>query len=124
MLGFSDYNYSHFTREHLPEAGRTPFTGPEPGEQAPDFKARSLDGETIRLSDYKGRKNVVLLFGSATCPMTAGSIEGINELYNEFRGDNVEFLFVYVREAHPGEELSAHRSMSDKTSAARLLRDQ
>lgn len=124
MLGFSDYNYSHFTREHLHETGRTAFTGPEPGEQAPDFKARSLDGETIRLSDYKGKKNVLLLFGSATCPMTAGSIEGINELYNEFRGDNVEFLFVYVREAHPGEELPAHRSMSDKTNAARLLRDQ
>src|SRR5689334_16755885 len=121
MLGFSDYNYSHFTREHLHETGSTTFTGPEPGEYAPDFKAKSLDGETIRLSDYRGKKNVLLLFGSATCPMTAGSIEGINELYNEFRGDNLEFLFVYVREAHPGEELSVHRSMSNKIRAARLL---
>jgi peroxiredoxin len=124
MLGFSDYNYSHFTREHLQEVMHSAFTGPEPGESAPDFKARSLEGEAVRLHDYKGKKNVLLLFGSATCPMVAASIKGINELYDEFRGDDVEFLFVYVREAHPGEELSAHRSLSDKTHAARQLRDE
>lgn len=124
MLGFSDYNYSHFTREHLQEINHSAFTGPEPGEPAPDFKARSLDGEAVRLHDYKGKKNVLLLFGSATCPMVAASIKGINELYDEFRGDDVEFLFVYVREAHPGEELPAHRSLSDKTDAARQLRDE
>jgi peroxiredoxin len=124
MLGFNDYNYEHFTREHLHDTGRTAFTGPEPGEHAPDFKARSLDGETIRLSDYQGKKNVLLIFGSATCPMTAGSIGGINDLYDEFRGDEIEFLFIYTREAHPGEETPAHRSMSDKTRAARLLRDE
>jgi peroxiredoxin len=123
MLGFGDYNYEHFTREHLQELGRTPFTGPEPGEHAPDFKGKSLDGETIRLGDYKGKKNVLLIFGSATCPMTAGSVQGINELYDEFRGDDIDFLFVYIREAHPGEEIPAHRSMSDKMHAARILRD-
>ena len=124
MLGFSDYNYEHFTREHLHDTGRTAFTGPEPGEHAPDFKGRTLDGETIRLSDYQGKKNVVLIFGSATCPMTAGSIHGINELYDEFRGDDIDFLFVYAREAHPGEKIPAHESMADKVRAARLLRDQ
>ena len=124
MLGFGDYNYEHFTREHLHDTGRTPFTGPEPGEHAPDFKGKTLEGETLRLSDYQGKKNVLLIFGSATCPMTAGSIQGINELYDEFRGDGIDFLFVYVREAHPGEKISAHRSMDDKVRAARLLRDQ
>ena len=124
MLGFGDYNYEHFTREHLHDTGRTPFTGPEPGEHAPDFKGKTLEGEALRLSDYQGKKNVLLIFGSATCPMTAGSIQGINELYDEFRGDDIDFLFVYVREAHPGEKISAHRSMDDKFRAARLLRDQ
>ena len=41
-----------------------------------DFKATTLDGETVRLSDYAGKKNVLLIFGSATCPMTARSIRG------------------------------------------------
>lgn len=124
MLGFSTYNYEHFSREMMQELARSPFGGPEPGERAPDFKATTLDGETVRLSDYQGKKNVLLIFGSATCPMTAASIDGINELYDRFRGDDIEFLFIYVREAHPGEQLPAHRSESDKEEAARLLRDE
>src|SRR3989344_6244310 len=31
------------------------------GEQAPDFSLESIDGKTIKLSDYKG-KNIVLFF--------------------------------------------------------------
>src|SRR5205807_9479450 len=88
------------------------------------FKAVSLDGETIRLSDFAKKKNVLLIFGSATCPMTAGAIGGINELYDHFRGYDIEFLFVYIREAHPGEIIPAHGSMREKTEAARLLRDE
>jgi peroxiredoxin len=32
------------------------------GKPAPDFKINDLDGRPIRLSDYHGRKNVVLAF--------------------------------------------------------------
>ncbi|HEY2498465.1 MAG TPA: redoxin domain-containing protein [Candidatus Angelobacter sp.] len=124
MLGLSSYNYEQFSRELFHDLSRTAFSGPEPGERAPDFKATALDGETVRLSDFAQKKNVLLIFGSATCPMTAASIGGINELYDRFRGDDIEFLFVYVREAHPGEVIPAHRSMREKTEAARLLRDE
>ena len=124
MLGFSSYNYEHFSRDLFHDLAQTPFSGPGPGERAPDFKATSLEGETIRLSDFAKQKNVLLIFGSATCPMTAGSIKGINELYDRFRGDDIEFLFIYVREAHPGEVIPAHRSMREKIEAARLLRDE
>ena len=124
MLGFSSYNYEHFSRELFHELAQTSFSGPGPGERAPDFKATTLDGETIRLSDFAKKKNVLLVFGSATCPMTAASIGGINQLYERFRGDDIEFLFVYVREAHPGEIIPAHSSIREKTEAARLLRDE
>ena len=43
---------------------------------------------------------------------------------DRFRGDDIEFLFVYVREAHPGEIIPAHHTTREKTEAARLLRDE
>jgi peroxiredoxin len=124
MPGLSHYNYEHFTREVLEGMASCGFSGPEPGEQAPDFKTRTLGGEKVRLSDYQGKKNVLLVFGSATCPMVAGSIRGINALYDEFPGDDIAFLFVYTREAHPGERIRAHRSLREKMRAARLIRDE
>jgi peroxiredoxin len=126
MFGLAKYNYESFTRDLLEKdtaASRT-GTGPEPGERAPDFKGRTLDGQTIELTDYRGRKNVVLTFGSVTCPMTAGSIGGLNDLYDEYKDQDVEFLFVYVREAHPGERIPAHSSMEEKRQAAEMLREE
>ncbi len=32
------------------------------GTAAPDFRLRALDGATVALSDYRGEKNVVLVF--------------------------------------------------------------
>ncbi len=124
MFGLKPYNYSTFTKDLLvKDIVKSKFTGgPEAGERAPDFKARTLDGNQVQLSDYEGNKNVVLTFGSATCPFTASSIRGINHLYDDYRGEGVEFLFVYVREAHPGERLPAHESMQDKVRAADLFR--
>lgn len=126
MFGFSRYNYERFEKATLRKdlAGTKFGNAPEPGDKAPDFELRSLDGEKIKLSDFQGEKNVVLTFGSATCPLSAGSIAGLNELYEEFNGDEVQFLYVYVREAHPGENLPSHRSMDDKISAAEFFREE
>src|SRR5579864_5227703 len=124
MLGFSTYNYEHFNREVLEGMAPGGFSGPEPGQRAPDFRGTTLAGQSISLSEYHGRKNVLLVFGSATCPMAAGSIRGMNELYDELRSKDIECLFVYVREAHPGERIRAHRSLAQKMRAAHMMRDE
>jgi peroxiredoxin len=126
MFGLKSYNYDTFTKDLLiKDAVKSKFGGgPEPGERVPDFEAETLDGDEIRLKDFKGRKNVVLTFGSATCPFTAASIEAMDELHEDYAGDDVEFLFVYVREAHPGEKLGRHRSFDDKKEAAERFRDE
>jgi peroxiredoxin len=123
MFG-SKYNYDAFERNRLLRDLATSQLGgaPRPGDRAPDFVGRTLQGDTVHLKDFRGRKNVVLTFGSATCPQTAGSLPGINDLYVD-RDPNVEFFFVYTREAHPGEKLGMHRSYEDKVRAAELLRD-
>jgi peroxiredoxin len=124
MFGLSKYNYESFTRDLLQKEMAGSDAGPEPGERAPDFEGRTLAGTTVRLSDCRNWKNVVLTFGSLTCPMTAASIGGMNDLHRKFTRSDVQFLFVYVREVHPGERIPAHGSMEDKTRAAKMLRDE
>jgi peroxiredoxin len=125
MFGLKKYNYDSFTRDLLmKDVATDKIGGPRPGDRAPDFEGRTLEGDRVRLSDYKGEKNVVLTFGSATCPFTAGSIGGINDLFEEYNDENTQFLFAYVREAHPGEKLRAHRSMKDKIQAAETFREE
>ena len=36
------------------------------GSQAPDFKLKDIDGQEVSLSDFRGRKHVVLEFGNIT----------------------------------------------------------
>jgi peroxiredoxin len=125
MFGFTRYNYDRFRREMLPGHSSDRWSrAPEPGDQAPDFALRSLTGDMVKLSDLKNTRNVVITFGSATCPQTAASIGGLRSLSREFSRSEVEFLFIYVREAHPGAELPPHHAMEDKARAAMLLRDQ
>jgi peroxiredoxin len=125
MFGFSRYNYDRFRREMLQTNPADRWSrAPEPGDEAPGFELRSLTGEMVRLSDFENSRNVVLTFGSATCPQTAASIGGLRSLAREFPVSEVEFLFIYVREAHPGVELPPHHSIEDKARAAMLLRDQ
>src|ERR1700743_3452697 len=127
MFGMKQYNYESFNGHNLlKEAARTGFrSGPKPGGKAPDFELPSLEGKKVRLSDFEGERNVVLTFGSATCPFTAASIRGLNQLYEDYAGnDDVTFLFVYVREAHPGERMPAHQSADDKRQAAEQFRDE
>ena len=124
MFGRPQYNYPEFKKTGLTKMMERQFgDAPDPGERAPNFELRTVDGDKVRLSDYRDDRNVVLTFGSATCPLTAANISGLRDLYDDF-SDDVEFLFVYVREAHPGEELPPHHDMNDKVRAAELLRDE
>jgi len=94
------------------------FVGPRAGETAKDFTSMDLAGNQVRLSDFKG-KWVVLETGSATCSMYTKNIDGMHQLAEEF--PDVEFLVVYVREAHPGERLHQHKTFEEKKTAAQLL---
>ena len=41
-------------------------SGPDVGEDAPDFVLKGIDGKEVKLSSFKSIKPVVLIFGSCT----------------------------------------------------------
>ena len=108
-----DYNYERFRTTNYEYAK---FPGPKAGDSMLDFAMTRLDGSTINLSDYKG-KWVVIETGSLTCPMFVKNINPIKKLRDEY--PDVEFLVVYVREAHPGSRTNSHKSMDDKIACAK-----
>src|SRR6202051_4858882 len=125
MFGYSRYNYDRYRREMQEGHSADRWNrAPGPGDDAPGFSRQSLSGELVSLSDFRGNSDVVITFGSATCPQTAASIGGLRSLAREFANNEVEFLFVYVREAHPGAALPPHPSVEDKARAALLLQEQ
>jgi peroxiredoxin len=107
-----DYNYKRFRPSNYEYAR---FDGPKAGEPILDFALHALDGKEIKLSDYGG-KWLVIETASSTCPMFVKNINPIKRLIAKY--PDVEFLVVYVREAHPGSRTGAHQSLDDKIALA------
>lgn len=116
------YNYEHFHPGVLLEDVKLAVKpkGVVPGDIAPEFELRDTEGRAWRLSELRGRP-VVLITGSATCPMTHGSLFGLKEVHARF-GDRSHWFYLYVREAHPGERLQSHSTYEQKTLQARYFR--
>jgi peroxiredoxin len=91
------------------------------GTAAPEFQAFQLDGSVIRLSDFRGRRHVVLMTGAVTSPMCAFQTPGFNQLQRDFHGRGVAFFLLYTRESHPAENYPAHSSLEQKIAYARDL---
>ncbi len=72
------------------------------GALAPDFELETTTGETVRLSDKRGRI-AVFMFVAMTCPPARTQVELWKELYEKHSVNDVEIFFGYSRERHPGE---------------------
>lgn len=116
------YNYEHFMPGILMKDAQLIQhpEDPRPGTKAPDFSLKDIDGNEWHLQDLQGRP-VVLLIGSGTCPVTQGNLPGLQDLYTEY-GDRCRWLMLYVREAHPGEKMSAHKTYEQKRNQAKEFR--
>jgi len=69
--------------------------GPAVGAEAPDFELRDQHGQPVRLSDYRGKKHVVLVFipfaFSRNC---TGELCAIGEDLTAFQNDDTQVLAV------------------------------
>ena len=111
-----DYNYARFKVSNY---DYEKFPGPKAGEDMIDFPLHTLDGKEVRLSDYND-KWIVLETGSLTCPMYVKNIRAIDRLTVKY--PDVNFLVVYVREAHPGSRRGPHTNLEEKTACAKEMK--
>ncbi|MEK4884787.1 TlpA disulfide reductase family protein [Bacillus sp. FSL W8-0223] len=67
--------------------------GTNKGEVAPDFELRSISGNKVKLSDFRG-KTVILNFWATWCPPCRAEIPEIQKFYEDKKNNNVEILAV------------------------------
>ena len=79
-------------------------SGPAPGETAPEITLTNLAGETVNLSDYRG-KLVLLHFWTDWCDACRQEFPLMQEYYQELAGEEFELLAVNV-----GQEVSVSQT--------------
>jgi thiol-disulfide isomerase/thioredoxin len=116
-----DYRYKRFTTNLLFRDLRFRKEAAAPGDPFPEFEMVTTDGSKLVNENVFRDKPVIFIFGSMTCPMTASAAPSVQKLYDEF-GDRVEFIMLYVREAHPGEYFAQSETIEEKLDYARALK--
>jgi AhpC/TSA family len=99
------------------------------GTEAPDFALPDLGGKTVRLSGYRGKANVVLMFGSVTCGASATQLRAgkpsFRSLNARYKKKGFEFFLIYTKESHPGENILQPTTIEERVkNAARLKREE
>jgi peroxiredoxin Q/BCP len=62
------------------------------GQTAPDFTVQDIDGNTIRLSDYNGKKLLLCFFRYAACPFCNLILHSFIERYPKLHENGLEVL--------------------------------
>lgn len=67
------------------------------GKPVPDFTLKTLDGDTISVSDYIGEKPVILDFFATWCPNCRRDMPRLSGWYEKYK-DDVEVIGVNLQE--------------------------
>jgi len=81
----------------------------EVGDEAPDFELKDQHGTPVKLSSFRGQKNVVLVFYPlAFSGVCSGEMCAMRDEFPEVTGDDVELLTVSVDSTY------SHRVWADQ----------
>jgi peroxiredoxin len=81
----------------------------EIGDEAPDFELQDQHGTPVKLSSFRGAKNVVLVFYPlAFSGVCSGELCALREDFPEVNRDDVELLTVSI------DSVFTHRAWSDQ----------
>ena len=78
------------------------------GSLAPDFKLHATNGQEIALSDFRGKKNVIVFFiRETTCPQCRTHVTQLGRMYDQFREAGAEIIVIL------GENVEKTREYAD-----------
>ena len=66
---------------------------------APNFKLKDLAGNTVTLSKYKGKQDVLLFFWTTWCPYCRKELKVLDEKHAELTKAGIEILIIDVGES-------------------------
>jgi Peroxiredoxin len=89
-------------------SGAATGQAPTVGQPAPDFQATTVDGRTVRLSDFKGQP-VWLTFGASWCQPCRAENPDIQAAYAKAKASGLEVLAVFM-----SEDASAVKDYADR----------
>jgi peroxiredoxin len=88
------------------------------GEQAPDFTLRDQDGEKVSLSEYRGRKILLVFYPGDFSPVCGDQLSIYQEVKPEIEEKGVEMIGISV------DSFFAHKAFQEKIGIdTRLLSD-
>ncbi|OBX24005.1 MULTISPECIES: thioredoxin-dependent thiol peroxidase [Bizionia] len=70
------------------------MTNLKPGDKAPNFTAKDQDGNSISLSDYKGKKLVLFFYPKASTPGCTAEACNLSDNYGRFQKAGYDILGV------------------------------
>lgn len=88
----------------------------KPGDPAPPFSLKNVDGTIVSLSDYSNQKGVILVFTSNLCPFSKAYEQRIIQLHRKFVivGFPVVAINSNSLEISPDDSFSHMKQLSDE----------
>ena len=87
----------------------------EVGQKAPDFTLRNQDGEEVSLSDFSGRKLLIVFYPFDFSPVCSDQLSVYQEVKPELEAKGVEMVGISVDHHH------AHRAFREKLGIDTVL---
>ncbi len=88
----------------------TETTMPEPGQLAPDFEGQTQQGETLRLSDYRGKKVALYFYPKDDTPGCTKQACNLRDDYSELQEAGVAVIGVSA------DDVDSHVAFAEKYS--------
>lgn len=119
----SNYRFEHFDLKIMLSDMRFSKTAMTMNRIDMQQQVQLLGGQTVSLKDVSAGKPLVFITASITCPMTISSLSELTALVDSTEED-FSVVFVYVREAHPGDQFPQAQDIEVKFQYAKAFKQQ